>query len=85
MQTQFCWIRCGKCYNFCYTHIVRFLIFLTWKIGMWKTLICHSSKSMSPLYPSFVYVVCHVMTSSCAENWTKLWSKSFYMNCFPFM
>jgi hypothetical protein len=36
IQTQFSWILCEEYYNFCYTHIVWFLIFLAWKIGMWK-------------------------------------------------
>jgi hypothetical protein len=38
MQTQFFWIRCEKSYNFCYTHLVRFLIFFNMKNRNLKTL-----------------------------------------------
>jgi hypothetical protein len=37
MQTQFCWMPGKNYYNFCYTHMVWILIFLAWKIEMWKT------------------------------------------------
>jgi hypothetical protein len=84
LQNQFCWIRCEESYNFSYTHLVWFWIFLTWKIGMWKTYICYNSKTINPLHPNFGYVV-HVMTSSCAKSCTKLCSKSFYINCFTIM
>jgi hypothetical protein len=85
LRTQFFWIRGEKYYNFCYTHLVWFWIFLAWKIGMWKAKIWHNSQSTSLLYPIFGYVVYHVMTSFWDKICTKLCGKSFYINCFPIM
>jgi hypothetical protein len=34
MQTQFCWTPGEKLYNFCYSCLSCFLIFLAWKIEM---------------------------------------------------
>jgi hypothetical protein len=85
LQNKFCWLRGEKYYSFCYTYMAWFLIFWPCKIGMWKTWICHNSKYINPLCPIFGYVVYHIMTRFCAKNCTKLWSKSFYINCFPFV
>jgi hypothetical protein len=84
MQNQFCWIHGGKYYNFSHSHKFWFWIFLTWKIGLWNTLICHNSKTITPLHPSFGYVGCLVMTSSCAKSCTKLCSKYFLYKLFSF-
>jgi hypothetical protein len=37
MQTQFCCIHGEEYYNFYYTHMVQFWIFLAWQIGVRKT------------------------------------------------
>jgi hypothetical protein len=85
LQNQFFWIRCDEYYNFCYSYMAWFWIFLTWKIGLWNALIFHNSKPITPLHLNFGYVVCLVMTSSCAKSCTKLCSKCVYINCFPFL